>query len=200
MARLDDVRAALARTPLTLEASAGFAAVAAVLAPSERTGDLELLLLRRAEHPDDPWSGHLSFPGGGVERGEDPLAAAIREAYEEVALELPPDRVLGRLDDLATVGGRPGMVIRPFVFALDRPVPPLLPNPAEVADTLLVGLDRLLANVGRGPMEWQHGATRLTLPRVDLDGHRLWGLTLRMVDDLLHRVDGGGIGLARSGR
>ncbi len=42
----------------------------------------------------------------------------------------------------------------------------------------------------------RHGR-RMSLPRVDFDGVRLWGLTLHMIDDLLHRLDGRGRGLAR---
>lgn len=186
------LRRALARTPAELAPTRGFAAVAAVL---DRNRDL--LLIKRADHPSDPWSGHLSFPGGRVEPDDDgPLAAAIRETREEVGLALPGEALIGRLDDLAAVGGRPGLVIRPYVFVLDdaRPATRLS---GEVAAILWRPLDALLANEGRGRMTWRRGEAELELPCVDFDGHRLWGLTLRMVDELLDRLDGGGLGLAR---
>lgn len=194
MATVDELRRALDRPPATLPATAGHAAVAAVFTPT-----LDLLLLRRTTRPGDPWSGNLAFPGGRVEPGEDPLDGALREADEEVGLQLDRAWTLGRLDDLAAVGGRPGMVIRPFVFLLPGPLPPLRLQPEEVAETLLVPLPRLLADVGRGPMEWRRGTLAATLPKVDLPGLDvpLWGLTLRMVDDLLHRLDGRGLGLDR---
>lgn len=187
----DELRRALLRAPSTIEPTAGLAAVSAIFGP-----ELELLLVRRAEQPGDPWSGHLAFPGGRVEEGEDPLEAAIRETREEVDLALDSDWLVGRLDDLLAVGGRPGMVVRPYVFFAPE-LSGLRPNPSEIADTLTVGLDALLAGEGRGAMDYVRGKARLRLPRVDVGGHRLWGLTLRMVDDLLHRLDGQGIGLDR---
>jgi 8-oxo-dGTP pyrophosphatase MutT (NUDIX family) len=191
MADRDELRRALGRPPSTIEPTGGFAAVAAVFGPG-----LDLLLVRRAEHPRDPWSGHLAFPGGRVEAGEDPLDAAIRETREEVDLALEPSWLVGRLDDLRTVGGRPGMVIRPFVFFAPE-LGDLRPNPAEIAGTLTVPLATLLAGEGRGAMDYVRGQATLRLPSVSLGDHRLWGLTLHMVDDLLHRLDGRGIGLDR---
>lgn len=194
MATVDELRRALAQPAATLEPTAGHAAVAAVFTP-----DLDLLLLRRAARPRDPWSGNLAFPGGRVEPGESPFDGARREAEEEVGLVLRPEWSLGRLDDLVAVGGKPGMVIRPFVFLLPSPLPALRLQPEEVAQTALVPLPRLLADEGRGQMEWRRGSFATTLPKVDLPGLEvpLWGLTLRMVDDLLHRLDGRGLGLDR---
>lgn len=192
MATLDDLIRALSRPPERLPADRGMAAVAAVFTP-----DLDLLLIRRAEHPGDPWSGHVSFPGGRVEPTDrDTRAAAARETWEEVGLSLDRAVPLGELDDLAAVGGRPGLIIRPHVFLIDGPLPELRPN-GEVASTHALRLERLLADEGRGPMDWTWSGRSITLPRVDFDGQRLWGLTLRMVDDLLHRIDGRGVGLAR---
>lgn len=183
---------ALSRSPVLLAPDRGFAAVAAVF-----DVDLDLLLIGRAEHPGDPWSGHIAFPGGRVEPDDpSPLAAAIRETAEEVGLVLSPDECVGQLDDLPTVGGRPGMVIRPFVFQLARSKPALAPN-REVASVHWRPFGSLLSDEGRGTMTWSRGPTSVVLPCVDFDGKRLWGLTLRMVDDLLDRVDGRGEGLRR---
>lgn len=195
MTTSETLREALSRPVTSLRPTAGWAAVSAIF-----TADLDLLLLKRTEHPNDPWSGHLSFPGGRVEPEEEPLDAARRETVEEVGLDLHDAQLLGRLDDLAAVGGRPGMVIRPYVFLLPGQLPPLRPNPSEVAGTHTVALSDLLSGEGRTTMTWERGDQRLTLPAVELRGlshPRLWGLTLRMVDDLLHRIDGRGVGLKR---
>lgn len=168
------------------------AAVAVVVTP-----ELELILLRRAEHPADPWSGHVSFPGGRVEPGETPLQAALRETSEEIGLDLRPARQLGSLDELTTAGHLPPLVIHPFVFAVG-PLPELRPN-YEVATIHRLGLSTLLRGDGRGAMKHTWRDQPVTLPRVDFAGGRLWGLTLHMVDDLLHRLDDGGRGLQRLG-
>jgi 8-oxo-dGTP pyrophosphatase MutT (NUDIX family) len=192
----DTFRALRNRPPRRLEAGGGLAAVAAVLVPASEDTD-ELLLIRRAEHPRDPWSGHIAFPGGGVEPTDrDALDAAIRETHEEIGLRLSRDDAVAPLDDLAAVGGRPGLVIRPFVFRI-RALPALTPN-HEVAAVHRLRLDHLLAGEGRTTMPWRHQGAELTLPCVYFGGQRLWGLTLRMVDDLLDRLDGRGVGLERT--
>ena len=87
------------------------------------------------------------------------------------------------------------MLIHPYVFWVPE-LPDLdLNHEAQSIHTL--SIDALLAGRGRGEMELVHRGVPLTLPRVDFDGVRLWGLTLRMVDDLLHRLDGNGTGLSR---
>ena len=191
---LDDVASAVSRTSQREPVPEGVrrAAVAAVVTP-----ELDVLFIRRAEYPGDPWSGHISFPGGRVEAGEDFLDAAIRETCEELSLDLSEAALLGELDDVATRGPLPQIVIRPYVFAVET-LPEVRPN-HEVAGVHLLGLSQLLANDGRGTMHHPWRGHELVLPRVDFDGVRLWGLTLYMVDDLLDRLDGGGRGLARIG-
>lgn len=191
---IDAVRRALARPPIELVPTNGFSAVAAIFDP-----DLHLLLIRRAEHPRDPWSGHVSFPGGRMEPGDpDALATAVRETREEIGLDLPPHTLVGQLDDLAAIGGRPGMVIRPFVFRVDTPLGTFATN-EEVASIHRIALGDLLADDGRGRMTLEYKGAARELACVDFDGQRLWGLTLRMVDDLLDRLDGRGTGLERIG-
>lgn len=186
------VRRALARPPRRLQPASRRASVAVLLTPS-----LELLLMQRAEHPDDPWSGHISFPGGRQDPEDpDPLAAALRETREEIGLELSSQDLLGELDEVRTVGVSPGMVIRPHVFRIP-PDPPVEPN-YEVAALHYVPLPRLLVGERRRRFELRRGEQSWELPEVPLaEGVRLWGLTLHMVDDLLDRLDGRGLGLAR---
>ncbi len=192
MTAIVDVVGALAARPSREAITPATAAVAAVL-----TTDLDLLLIVRAQHERDPWSGHVSFPGGRVDPTDaGPLEAAMRETREEVGLALEPGMLVGALDDLTAVGGRPGLVVRPYVFVFPRPLPTLVPN-GEVAETVLVPLPTLLADTHRSTMTWQRDGVTATLPAVAIGPHRLWGMTLRMVDDLLDRIDGRGTGLRR---
>ena len=84
-------------------------------------------------------AGQWAIPGGRLEPGETPEAAALRELCEEVGVKLDADAVLGRLDDFAT---RSGFVITPVVLWAEKPVE-LIANPSEVAHVYRVPLDVL---------------------------------------------------------
>jgi 1-acyl-sn-glycerol-3-phosphate acyltransferase len=166
----------------------GRAAVAAVL--RQGRGGLEVLLIRRAEHPRDPWSGHMGFPGGRVDDGDaDALAAAIRECREEMALDLTAaGQLLGPLAHLPAIGrGRPqGLVIEPFVFLLTTSPPAFRLN-HEVEETLWVPLDFFRDHGNRSTRPWQFEGRTVRLPCYNFEGRTIWGLTLAMIDDLLSR-------------
>lgn len=64
-----------------------------------RTADpVDVLFIKRARNPRDPWSGHMALPGGRREAHDDDLlATAIRETHEETGIELDPESLIGRL-------------------------------------------------------------------------------------------------------
>ena len=157
------------------------AAVAAVLTPSLHAPSLDILFIRRAEHPNDPWSGHMAFPGGRHEPGDASLlATAMRETREELGLDLAGAHLLGRLDDLAT--HRAGLMVRPFVFAIDRP-PPLRGN-YEVAETLWAPVLPLMQGERNAEYPYLHEGQQLRFPAYDVEGRIVWGLTYRMLQSL----------------
>ncbi|MFN0030128.1 MAG: NUDIX hydrolase [Acidimicrobiales bacterium] len=84
-------------------------------------------------------AGQWALPGGRVDPGEEPLAAARREAAEELGLNLAPDDLLGQLDDYPT---RSGYLIRPYVF-WGGADPDLVPDPGEVASVHRISLREL---------------------------------------------------------
>jgi 8-oxo-dGTP pyrophosphatase MutT (NUDIX family) len=103
-----------------------------------------VLLLRRATHPLDPWSGHVSLPGGRhEERDEGLLHTALRETHEEVGLEIECDgRVLGALGEYAGRGsGVASIRIAAFVAEIDEPPDLVLSD--EVDAAYWVPLDEL---------------------------------------------------------
>jgi 8-oxo-dGTP pyrophosphatase MutT (NUDIX family) len=73
--------------------------------------DAALLLTRRSASLRKH-AGQWAFPGGRLDPGETPVETALREMHEEVALEVPTERVLGYLDDFVT---RSGFVMTPVV-------------------------------------------------------------------------------------
>jgi 8-oxo-dGTP pyrophosphatase MutT (NUDIX family) len=87
-----------------------------------------LILTRRAGGLKNH-AGQWAFPGGSIDAGESPEQTACRELGEEVGLQLPADRVLGRLDDFIT---RSGFHITPVVL-WGGSAPQLIRNSQEVA-------------------------------------------------------------------
>jgi 8-oxo-dGTP pyrophosphatase MutT (NUDIX family) len=180
------------RTPARVPGSVSTrAAVAAVLREGEE-GRLELLFIRRAEHESDPWSGHISFPGGRSEPGDAELVAtATRETLEETGLDLRRDgELFGGLDEIQAMARarRVDLSIAPFVFRLLRPAE-LVPN-HEVVSLHWLPLESLLGPAHRSTMEYPHEGRTLELPCLRIDGLVIWGLTYKMFDNLRELLEG----------
>ena len=120
------------------------AAVAIIL--RESAGGTELLMIKRSEREGDPWSGHMAFPGGRMDRTDrHGFDVACRETEEEIGLKLTErDRCIGRLSEIMTHFqlGRRAMVVSPYVFRLDREVEFTLNH--EVSEVIWVPLGFLL--------------------------------------------------------
>ena len=188
MVRVAQIRAAMAHfRPQLLPHQADMkkAAVAAVV--RDGAEGAELLLIHRAEHPHDPWSGQMAFPGGRMDPGDaDEMAAATRETCEEIGLDLAgTGEPLGRLSDVAAVSrGRPlSLVIVPYVFAIAG-APALVLN-HEVAEAVWVPLTYLLDFDNRSTLDWRLGSMTIPLPCYRFRDKVIWGLTFGMVDELL---------------
>ena len=164
------------------------AAVAAVI--RDGTNGAEVLLIRRAEHELDPWSGHMAFPGGRFDPEDvDLLTTALRETREELGLDLATNAsLLGPLERVPAIarGRRVGMTIAPFVFALDRSGP-LSPN-EEVVEAIWAPLEVLARGENATRVSFEFDGEKLTLPGWDVDGRIVWGLTYRMLQSLLEKV------------
>ena len=145
----------------------------------------ELLFIKRAELARDPWSGHMAFPGGRLEAGDASLeVTAVRETQEELALDLTQGRMLGRLDDLAPRNrSLPPIIIRPFV-AIVEPDVTLTPS-EEVAATFWVPLAQLQQERSQAEYVVEVNGNRATFPAFRVEQHIVWGLTERIVRQLL---------------
>lgn len=159
---------------------------AAVLLPLVMHERPSLLLTQRTAHLSTH-SGQIAFPGGKVdEEDADAVAAALREAQEEVGLNPGNVEVLGTLPQYIT-GTQ--FFITPVV-ALVRPGFALQPNPHEVDDVFEVPLDFLMdpANHRRHAYEW-NGEVRewYSMPYRDGGLERfIWGATAGMLRNFYH--------------
>jgi 8-oxo-dGTP pyrophosphatase MutT (NUDIX family) len=156
---------------------------AAVLVPLFGSCAAPELLYFERTHDVLDHKGEICFPGGSFEPHDDgPVTAALREAYEELAL--PPDEVeiIGLLDDVETHVSN--YTITPVVgFFEGRPM--LQPDALEVARIITVPLARLFEpGVEATHMLEYEGGSRL-IYSYTFDGHRVWGATGRITRALV---------------
>ena len=166
------------------------AAVALLLQP--QVDDLQMLFIHRAHHPQDPWSGHMAFPGGRKDPEDVDLRTTIhRETKEEVGIDLNQHgEYLGRMAELqAMARGRPiSMTVAPFVYLISPEARPE-PDPVEVQDTIWVPLafmqqDGVESLVHR-PLP---DGTTIEVPALVYGGKTIWGLTYRMLREFLELI------------
>ncbi len=180
---------------LAEDAAAGrHAAVAAIVRDND--GRAEILFIKRAEREDDPWSGHMAFPGGRREETDASLlATAIRETREEVGIDLERSaRAIARLPDVTPYSRMPhSLTVTAFVFALDpnENATPFAPND-EVARIVWAPLDAVLANERATTFRFQHDGADFLLPALDVGADDqsdiVWGLTFRILELLREAV------------
>jgi 8-oxo-dGTP pyrophosphatase MutT (NUDIX family) len=162
------------RAPLRMHERARRAAVLVVL--YDAAGVPYLILTKRSETVAHP--GQISLPGGRVEAADATLAAtAVRETEEELGVPADALRVVGRLDDVHTLGS--DFVVSPFVGLLAGPFRPV-PSDAEVALVLQVPVADLLAADDLLPAEPAPLELRYPLLAEDV-----WGATARILRDFV---------------
>ena len=173
--------------PLELSSDASFKRSAVAVIIHYRGGSPYILLMKRIERPGDPWSGQVSFPGGGEEDVDETLLdTARRECMEEVGIDLLRHGVhLGQLDDVqAMSGGQPvSMFIRPFVFELMTEVDTEL-GP-EARDVRWIPLNEIAPVASEEIYAYQGRDRVIELPCWRYQGFTVWGLTRHMIHAFL---------------
>jgi 8-oxo-dGTP pyrophosphatase MutT (NUDIX family) len=154
---------------------------AAVLVPLvDRQDGLTVLLTKRTDHLHDH-AGQISFPGGRIDAADaDAVAAALREAEEEVGLPRERVEVIGRLDTYIT---RTGFEVTPVIGLVDPPTA-FAPDPFEVAEVFEVPLSFIAArdSAQRHSRQFQ-GKTRYFYV-FPWQSYFIWGATAGMLVNL----------------
>ena len=154
---------------------------AVLIAITDRPDPGVLLTLRHADLRDH--GGQIAFPGGRIDEGEDARAAALREAWEELALDPARVRIIGEADHYRTVTG---FGVTPIV-AVVPPGLPLTPNPAEVEDWFEAPLAFLLDPANQQQREVLYKGRMRHYYEIVWEGRRIWGATAAMLVNLSRR-------------
>jgi len=184
------LRASLARPPLQpplegdyaelREQASAAAAVLVAITAREQPG--LILTVRR----DDlrTHAGQIAFPGGRMDPGEDAVAAALREAAEELLLDPAEAELVGAIEPYRTVTG---FVVTPVV-AVVPPDLPLQPHEHEVADWFEAPLDFLLDSANQQLRSALFQGETRHYYEIMWNERRIWGATAAMIVNLSRRL------------
>jgi 8-oxo-dGTP pyrophosphatase MutT (NUDIX family) len=126
-------------------------------------------------------AGQAAFPGGAVDpTDEHHIAAALREAQEEVGLDPATVRPVAQLAPLYLA--RSGFVVTPILAWWERPHEVFAVDPGEVARVAVIPLTDLADPANRFVV--QHPSGRVG-PGFEVDGLFVWGFTAALLDRLL---------------
>lgn len=152
---------------------------AAVLIAITNENDPKVLLTRRSAYMTNH-AGEVSFPGGKRDpQDTSNIVVALREAYEETALNPFDVHLIG---DLPMQKARSGLLVKPVV-GLIPPKVELIPQPTEIDRIFFASLRHLL-EAKPTPYEVRFAHQSLYFPSMRVENEIVWGLTARMLISL----------------
>lgn len=156
----------------------------------EQREKAEILIIKRADHPNDPWSGHLALPGGRADES-DPhlLATAARETWEEVGIKLDyENHYVGRLETLLPVNPRlPKIEITPMIAITTQEVTLELSD--EVANAFWMPVQSLRESGLSDVFRFKTPEAILKYPAYPSPFGPIWGITQRILTEFLSFVE-----------
>ncbi len=155
---------------------------AVLIAVTDRPDPGVVLTVRRPDMRTH--AGQIAFPGGRIDPGEDPAAAALREAWEEIGLDPAAVTPVATLDGYRTITG---YQVTPLLGVVP-PDLPLAPHEAEVADWFEAPLGFLLAPSNQRRRTVLFEGVERRYFEIDWQGRPIWGATAAMLVNLGRRL------------
>ncbi len=151
----------------------------------EREAGLHVILTRRTEALRHH-AGQISFPGGRIEASDsDPVAAAIREAYEEIGLVPAHVEALGYLDSFLTITG---FHVYPVVAKVSAEYIAKA-DPNEVDEIFEIPLEFVLNPDNAKLIEIEYRGKHRTIIEFQYQQYRIWGATASMLVNFRKRLE-----------
>lgn len=157
------------------------AAVVAILFHDAKSDGVPRLALTRRTDRVASHKRQICLPGGALDPGETPVAAALREVHEEIGVAPEWLRIVGRLTPLFIAVS--GYLMEPFVAVAPRR-PPFRVAEDEVDELLEVELPTLLDPKLRGERSTHRDGVPVVVPFFELDGREVWGATAMVLAEL----------------
>ena len=151
----------------------------------ERDSRLQVILTRRTEALKHHAS-QISFPGGRIEESDDdPVAAAVREAQEEIGLSSGHIEPLGYLDSFLTITG---FHVYPVVARVSADFIPKA-DPSEVDEIFEAPLEFVLDPENAKPIEIEYRGKSRTIIEFQYKQYRIWGATASILVNFRKRIE-----------
>ena len=164
-----------------------FVHAAVMMILKESGQNYSLLFIKRPENDRDPFSGHMAFPGGRMERGDNSkLETAIRETYEEVGININSSgQILGSLDDVNPNNPRArNYIVTPYLSVLNEEVV-LRPDVNEVEKTVWVSMHHLIDDRNSQVRIRERDGREVKDYAYNYEEYIIWGMTGRILHQFL---------------
>ncbi len=179
------VKTRLAAASIRMLEENGRRRAAVLISLLEKEGEPHLLLTLRSNDVATH-KGQISFPGGMCDEDDESLrSTAVRETSEELGIEEKHVQVFGRFHDCLSVNN---VLVTPFVGFLDAEAR-LAPNPREVQEIIVAPVSFFQSTTPRSEVRERNGR-RMRLYFYDFGPHVVWGLTARIIKELVSLLDG----------
>ncbi|GJM17602.1 MAG: coenzyme A pyrophosphatase [Thermodesulfobacteriota bacterium] len=146
-----------------------------------------LLFIKRPESEKDPFSGHMAFPGGSMEKDDSSkLETAIRETHEEVGINITQSaRIIGTLHDVNPNNPRArNYVVTPYLSVLNEEVT-IIPEAKEVETTVWVPMRHLVDDRNKEIRIRERDGRQVEDYAYNYEQYLIWGMTGRILHQFL---------------